>query len=150
MLMRGEREVGNIHHHQVPGGEKWQQRKHSKRKDHSKRGEGTPHSHQEDLLYCSQLPPLLVTRNRKTQCFQKQSYGDSPVSNMSSRLTKVSKAASRTLLPSSLESSINSGSTTLLVSSVLHNKQQKKTNQINKFLVRTWLRISCWAACCIK
>lgn len=26
MLMRGEREVGNIHHHQVPGGEKWQQR----------------------------------------------------------------------------------------------------------------------------
>ena len=114
------------------------------------RGEGTPPSHQEDWLYCSQLPPLLVTRNRKTKCFQKQSYGDSPVSNMSSRLTKVSKAASRTLLPSSIESSINSGSTTLLVSSVLHNKQQKKTNQINKFLVRTWLRISCWAACCIK
>ena len=37
MLMRGEREVGNIHHHQVQGGEKWQQRKYSERKDHSKR-----------------------------------------------------------------------------------------------------------------
>lgn len=56
-------------------------------------------------------------------------HEDLPVSNMSSRLTKVSKAASRTLLPSSLESSINSGSTTLLVSSVLHNKQQRTINQ---------------------
>lgn len=50
-------------------------------------------------------------------------HADLPVSNMSSMLTKVSKAASRTLPLSSLESSINSGSTTLFVSSVLHNKQ---------------------------
>lgn len=61
---------------------------------------------------------------------------------MSSRLTKVSKAASRTLLPSSLESSINSGSTTLFVSSVLHNKQWKKIKQINKFVAKNSLIMS--------
>lgn len=59
-------------------------------------------------------------------------HEDLPVSNMSSRLTKVSKAASRTLLPSSRESSINSGSTTLFVSSVLQNDHEKNNNHITK------------------
>lgn len=56
-------------------------------------------------------------------------HTDLPASNMSSMLTKVSKAARRTLPLSSLESSINSGSTALFVSSVLHNKQQTRISQ---------------------
>lgn len=42
MLMRGERGVGNIHHHLVPGGGKRQRRKPSERKDYSER-EGKGH-----------------------------------------------------------------------------------------------------------
>lgn len=80
------------------------------------------------------LCPISDTKQGKTLLSEAKMcpHEDLPVSNTASRLTKVSKAARRTLLPSSLESSISSGSTTLFVSSVLHNKQQKKTNQFNK------------------